>query len=241
MRQIWTDYFRHNAATLLAIDWDDPYCITPEERRRITTSVQQFQLGESSEGRHVIALAEQYVARSGDTEYLAALRLFIGEEQRHSRYLARFMELQRIPLSHKDAVDSVFRLLRRVFNLELALLAMLTAEIIAVPYYRSLYAATNSPVLRAICRQILRDEVRHLQFQVETLAKLRMGRNPLYIWSMKAAHCVLLTATTFIVWAQHHPVLAAGGYSLATFWRANWTQYARLFRQRARISAPSPQ
>jgi len=231
MREAWIEYFQHNAATLLTINWDDPYCITPEERRRITRSVQQFQLGESSEGRHVIALAEQYVAWSGDAEYLAALRLFIGEEQRHSRYLARFMQPQRIPRSHKDAVDSIFRLLRRVFNLELSLLAMLTAEIIAVPYYRSLYAATNSPVLRAICRQILRDEVRHLQFQGETLTKLRAGRNPLYIWSMKAAHRLLLTATTLIVWVQHRPVLAAGGYTLATFWRVNWTQYARLFRR----------
>src|SRR5688572_2913719 len=89
--ETWIAYFERNAVNLMDIDWHDPYQLTAEERRKITASVQQFQLGESSEGYHVLSLASRYVAASGDESYMQALKLFIKEEQRHSQYLARFM------------------------------------------------------------------------------------------------------------------------------------------------------
>jgi hypothetical protein len=231
----WIAYFNHNAANQMDIDWLRDYQLTETERHRITRSIQQFQLGESSEGRHVLNLARQYIAASGDDQYLPALALFIKEEQRHSQYLARFMKTQNISQAQSDPVDNVFRFLRHTFNLELSIMVMLTAEIIAVPYYKSLHDATVSPLLRQICRQLLRDEVQHLQFQLEILGQLRQNRSAIGLALTQVLHSILLTGTVLVVWQHHRSVLRTGGYSLPTFWRANWQQFRRLFANQRRI------
>jgi len=80
----WCDYFRQNAASLLRIPWGMGAQLTQAERSAIAKSLQAFQLGESGEGRHLIRVATEYAARTGDEEYVTALRLFIAEEQRHA-------------------------------------------------------------------------------------------------------------------------------------------------------------
>src|SRR5258706_12816685 len=92
--EAWIVYFDYNAVNLMEINWSDTYQLTPEEKQKVACSVQQFQLGESSEGNHVISSALRYAAASGDEKYPVALRLFIKEEQRHSQFLARFMQAQ---------------------------------------------------------------------------------------------------------------------------------------------------
>jgi len=72
--QRWIDYFELNAANLMSIDWDGPYSLSADEIRRIKLSVQQFQLGESSEGNHVQSQAKRYIATSGEQDYLPAPR-----------------------------------------------------------------------------------------------------------------------------------------------------------------------
>ena len=94
------------------------------------------------------------------------------EEQRHSAYLLRFMQREGIPVSSKHWVDTVFRRLRVLGGLELALRVLVSAEIIAIPYYRALGAATQSPLLQAICATILQDEAAHLRFQASMLWRL---------------------------------------------------------------------
>ena len=228
----WIAYFERNAATLIDMDWDEEYPLSRDERDRIARSVQQFQLGESSEGNHVLAQARRYADSTGDERYVPALKLFIKEEQRHSQYLGRFMQAQNLPLAKLDHVDSIFRFLRRAFNLELSVMAMLTAEIIAVPYYKSLSAATKSNLLRQICRQLLRDEAQHLQFQLEILGQLRDQRSRITNALMHMAHRTLLMGAVLVVWRQHAPVLNSGGYSFCKFWQANWQHFNRLFALR---------
>src|SRR5256885_16951835 len=101
----WIEYFERNATNLIDLDWDELYQLTPSERERIARSVQQFQLGESSEGNHVLAQARRYADSTGDESYVPALKLFIKEEQRHSQYLGRFMQAQNLPLAQLDSVD----------------------------------------------------------------------------------------------------------------------------------------
>jgi hypothetical protein len=221
----WRDYFRYNRDHLMNICWDDDYTLTAEEARTITRSLQQFQLGESSEGKHVLALARHYAERSGDTEFVPALTLFIQEEQRHSRYLGRFMELQGIALVQADPVDSVFRIIRKMATLEIAVIAMITAEVIAFPYYKALHDATASSLLRQICAQLLRDEVQHLRFQTDTLHKLRCNRSALGLALTHLFQRALFGGTMLIVWHGHRPVLKAGGHSLRTFWAAGWQRF----------------
>jgi len=227
--QRWITYFEHNAGNLMSIDWDDPYNLTDTEIQRVKKSIQQFQLGESSEGNQVIAQAKRYMSSSGDQRYLPALQLFIQEEHRHSTYLARFLRTHGVSLVQKHPVDSVFRLLRHTFNLELSVMAMLTAEIIAVPYYKALHDATHSPLLRQICRQVLRDEMQHLQFQADSLKTIRNNQSESNNSIKHAIHRMLLIGAICIVWQQHHDVFAAASYPFAKFWRTCWLHFSRLF------------
>jgi hypothetical protein len=232
----WTQYFIRNQGRLLPIDWEDTYRLSAYEREAILASIQQFQLGESSEGNHLLAAAKQYAARSGETDYVMALQLFIQEEQRHARDLGRFMMRQRLPLAQEHWVDSVFRWLRRAFNLEVCIVALLMAEIIAVAYYRALHDATASPVLRCICQQILRDEAHHLRFQLDTLARLRQGRSPIGLLLTNLLQRILFSGTLLVVWWGNHHVFQAGRTPWGQYWWLNWRLFNRLLASKTRLS-----
>jgi bacterioferritin (cytochrome b1) len=213
----WFDYFANNKLNLLAIRWDDAYVLTEDERKTITKSIQQFQLGENSEGKHLINSAKKYAARTGDHLYYDALIDFIKEEQRHAKDLARFMRLQGIPLVRNHWVDQVFRKMRRFAGLELSVIVLITAEIIAKVYYQALKQSTNSTILKDLCHQILRDEEKHVEFQSQTLRKLNAGRNQLVNGTGRLFHRVLLEGTLLVVWQQHSKVFIAGGYTFSQF------------------------
>src|SRR5688572_23645585 len=87
----WAQYFRFNAKSLLTVPWERGVCFTEETRAAIASSVQEFQLGESSEGKHLIACARRHAAATGDGAYVEALGLFIAEEHRHARDLGRVL------------------------------------------------------------------------------------------------------------------------------------------------------
>src|SRR5688572_26656258 len=94
----WRKYYEENALALLEIPWSMGHELTDEEQIAITSSVQDFQAGESSEGRHLFQYAKTHAKQTGDNEYIEAIRLFIAEEQRHARDLAHFLQINGIPL-----------------------------------------------------------------------------------------------------------------------------------------------
>ncbi|MGI9175549.1 MAG: hypothetical protein ACR2GR_09560 [Rhodothermales bacterium] len=88
----WRAYFEGNRERLLVLPWDAPINLSDDEWTAVAWSVQQFQLGESSEGTHLRQRAEVYAARTADPAYAEAIELFITEEQRHARDLGRFLD-----------------------------------------------------------------------------------------------------------------------------------------------------
>src|SRR5437868_3843036 len=72
--------------------------VTEDQRAAVFSSVQEFQLGETGEGSHLMRRAKEHAAETGDQEYPTALRLFIAEEMRHARELKVFMDAQGIPV-----------------------------------------------------------------------------------------------------------------------------------------------
>jgi hypothetical protein len=220
----WCRYFRRNATMLLDIPWASGAGLTLAERDAIADSIREFQLGESAEGRHFVRAAKAYAARSGDREYVEAVRLLIGEEQRHARDLARFLQLADVPLAEATWADSAFRWLRKRAGVEVCISVLVTAEIIAKVYYAALGEATGSPVLRRICEQILRDEVEHVRFQAERLAILRAARPRLLVAGLHAAHRAMFAVACLVVWRKHARALRAGGYGLGRFWRSAWSE-----------------
>lgn len=226
----WRLYFEINSQSLLEIPWDLGPELTPEEIEAIAQSLKEFQAGESSEGKHLMRYARQYVERTGDEEYLPAIRLFIAEEQRHARDLARFLKLNHIPLVPTTFTDRVFRRLRHLFGgLEISIAVLITAEIIAKVYYAVLREATESKILRRLCDQILRDELRHVQFQAGQLAKLRAGRSYSGAAITMGLQRLLYTGTTLVVWYVHRQAIRRGGLTLANWWRACWHEFRQAF------------
>ena len=212
----WMEYFQGNARRT-SLPWDDPYHLTSAERRAVARSMQQFQLGEGANGCGLLRRAEAHARRAQDPYFLDALRLFIAEEQRHSSYLARFLARQGVPLLRSHWVDSVFRRFRKFAGLEVCAGVLVTAELIAVPYYRALHNATQSPLLRALCRQILRDEAQHLRFQASILARQRIRRSRLLRRFCNHLHRLFFLGTLVVVWFEHRPVFCCGGYLFRRF------------------------
>lgn len=227
----WLRQFESNARQLRIIPWERGAELTPEESAAVASSVAEFQRGESGEGRHLIRYAIQYAERTGDIEYVGAIRLFIREEQRHARDLARFLTLNGIPLARASFADAVFRRLRNLLGtLEMSIAVLITAELMAQVYYDALGAATRSTILRRLCEQILNDEARHVEFQAERLGILRARRGrPGYLTTM-AFQRVLFAATAVVVWRAHRGAFRQAGFGFVRFWKGAWRCFDAAFQ-----------
>lgn len=224
----WCRHFLAAGTATDRLPWDDPTTLSCKESRRIQSSIQQFQLGEGSSGRRLLQGGREFANATADPDFLEALALFVSEEQRHSGYLLRFIEREGIPASSKHWVDTVFRRLRVLAGLELSLRVLVSAEIIAIPYYRALGAATQSPLLQAICARILRDEDSHLRFQASMLSRLSASRPLFFDRIVSAMHRAFLIVTCYVVWLEHGRVFRAAGYSREGFLAEAFWEFDRL-------------
>ena len=227
----WLERFRINASTPDRIFWLDGPILSPAERLAVSSSIREFQLGESSEGRHLQSAADCYALATGDAAYATTIRLFIREEQAHAAYLARLLTAEGVALKSRTWADSVFRKLRHLGGLETAISVLLTAEIIAQVYYLALRRATGSRVLRAICRRILADEAAHVRFQAERLAILRRHRGSTRLTLSLFLQRLLFALALAVVWRNHAGVLRRGGLRPFDFWRAGWRAFERAAEQ----------
>src|SRR5262245_8763980 len=110
----WCEHFRRNIGRQRMIPWGEVTVLTEDHRRVLLPSLQDFQLGESSEGRHGQARATAYATRVGDAHYAEAVRLFFAEENRHAAYLARYLGAHGIEPIGRSWTDFVFRRVRRL-------------------------------------------------------------------------------------------------------------------------------
>jgi hypothetical protein len=204
---------------VLSIPWHQGVEFTAAERSAVARSIQIFQLGETGQGRHITRAADDYAKRTGDTLYPTALQLFIEEEHRHAALLGQVLDAAGIPRIRRQWSAGLFRKLRHLAGLELAICVLLSAELIAMIYYSALRRATRSIVLRQVCQQILRDEVMHLKFQSERLAILRRRRSQRAQGMAVGAQWMLFVGTCGIFYCAHWRVLKAGGFSVRRFAR----------------------
>ena len=219
--RMWIEYFESNEENLLFVPWHPPEAVWGRERNAIARSIRIFQLGENSDGKTLIGLTRCFALRCQDPELEEAMTKFIKEEQRHARLLGRFIDQVRVPRATRHWSDSVFRHLRRLWNLEASLAVLLTAELIARVYYHALYRASNSRILRQICRQLLRDEVFHVYFHTHLLQKIRQKRLPVFNSIWNALYRLFHAGTILIVWIGHSAVLKKGGFSFLHYWRVS--------------------
>lgn len=165
----WADYFARNRLRRerieATVDWDAT-CTLPEPvRRAMAHSFQRFELGESGEGTHLLGLAE----RTGDPDYVEAVRLLVVEEQAHSALFGRGLRHLGAASLNDHWSDRVFTVLRRSLGLDTEIALFLVAETVALDWFEALAAHAPDAVLAGVGRRIVADEREHVRFQVDRL------------------------------------------------------------------------
>lgn len=212
----WIEHFRRNAEAD-RVDWDLRPSLTAEERRRIVPSLRAWQLGETSDGAHLLRAATRYAAAIGDADYPEAVRLFIAEEQKHGRNLGRYLDLIGEPRLTRDWGDTLFRRVRYWnTSMELWTLAVITVESAAQVFYRAMKDATGCPLLRQVCTDILIDEAAHVVFQQERLREVFLRKSPLARPVARCGWSAFFDGVGLLVWLAHRTLFRAGGVPLAT-------------------------
>lgn len=213
--QSWLSYFEWNRKNRPPVCWERGIRIEPHLRNSLIRSLQKFQLGESGDGLRLRGHAKA----TGDATYMAAIDLFVKEEQEHSRLMGRILGLLAAPLLTRHWSNGCFMLIRRPFGLHQELMVLLLPEMIAKRYFRALHEGTGDGVLRAVFSQIVRDEEGHLAFHVEYLRRAFEPMSFTQRILMKVVWRILFRATCLVVMADHHAVLRAVGVGAREFWR----------------------
>lgn len=207
----WLKYFDYNRTHLLKLNFYEGEKLTANEKLLISPSIRAFQIGEGSSGNNFIKLAKEYADNTGDFQYIEEVHAFIGEENRHSKTLGYFMEVNGISPVKSSGLDRCFRFLRKRFSLKWEIIVLVTAEMIALSYYTVLSKVTESTLLKEICRQMLRDELRHVIFQSQMLKKLKLNR-----WD-QLIRKVLMLITANIVWLCFRRIFKQGEFNYQKF------------------------
>ncbi len=225
----WVEYFYQNAPQPV-LPWSDGARLSGAERLAVIRSIQQFQPGEGASGTRMLERAQRFCRATGDLGLIAALKLFLREEQRHSQILARFLQIESAPCLQKHWVHSAFRWIRGLAGLELCLEVLATAELLARPYYGALRDATGSLLLRSICQRIFDEEGAHLRFQAFALSRFQSRHSRPMQALIKNGHIALLACTAALVWIEHQAVFRSAGRTFRRFWNEAWQEFILLYR-----------
>lgn len=216
--QYWIQHFAANTAATRTLQLPVGECTLPEEiKRPLAHSLAVFQLGESGSGTRLRRYAREVAPLENFKGYQRAVDLFVAEEQGHAQLLSRVLAHLKGPLIQKQWTNSIFRRLRFLVNLEFAIQVLLTAELIAEVYYGLLFLRVEDAVVKTACRQILRDEMKHLAFQREFFAERLATFGPLGRWLWRFQFRAVHAITARVVSWDHRHCLKALNLTPAGF------------------------
>lgn len=219
----WLTHFRENDKERLQLDFSEEPVLTPEQRKLIFKSIKAFQMGEHSDGVYLAELAGKFEKEYNEPYYAETMNLFIKEENFHSAYLAWYLKHHDEPKAKKNKLDKTFRNLRHDGKLFTEIAVLVTAETIALSYYSALGNVADqigSKDLRAICNQMLHDELPHIVFQTYTLS---------HFGNKKAFRHFVMGCTTTAVYLMYGKLLKAGGYNYKKFRTDNFAYLKQSF------------
>ncbi len=239
----WIQHFKQNA-TKHRVNWNQKPAITAVEQNRIIESLKAWQLGETSDGKHLLAASTMYALKINDPHYVEAVQLFIKEEQKHGANLGRYIDLLGESRKQKDWGDTLFRKIR-YFNtsMELWTITVIIVESAAQVYYQAIQDATQCKLLKEICSDILQDEAHHIKFQNERLWILFQQKSFYFRAFAVTWYCLLFFGTIHAVWFAHKRALKAGGVNMDSFMRQMYhkffktIQFVHAKEQQERITA----
>ncbi len=227
--KFWVQHFYENAK-IQRVDWSNAPQLETQEKLNILSSLQAWQLGETSDGKNLLNAATKYATRINDPEYLEAVKLFIKEEQKHGENLGRYLDLIGAERINSDWGDSLFRKVR-YFNtsMELWTLAVITVESTAQVFYQSLKEATACSLLKQICTDILIDEAYHIDFQNERLQILNQGQTKIMKECRAILYSIFYFFTINVVWFAHKKVFKASGLTWKHYMKKMKHKYLKIF------------
>ncbi len=204
--------------------------LTATERDLVQKCIAQYQLGKSSDGAHLIGRMSRYGFAQGDPDIASDAVLFVQEEQRHAQMLSAFMQHHDMaPIKH-HWVDTCFRLIRRMGNVELMLATLMTAEVISTHFYKCLGHATRSRMLKRMCNTLLTEETAHLYFLRQIISEIRKDRTGLHAKLTEGFERVLFFGALIAVWLNHAPVYRRAGTGWSTFWKIYWRRWHEIYQ-----------
>jgi len=164
----------------------------------------------------------------------------VAEEGQHARWLGILRERFGGERLESHWSDRAFVVLRHIGGLRREICVLLTAELIALSYYRVLPLAYEDPVLEAACARILLDERGHVAFHRATLsrefARMPAPARTAAVLSWRA----FVAATAKVVAFDHREVLALAGVSRAEF-EVEVRARARTLARAVRLGARGPE
>lgn len=225
----WFDHFKNNTAADPRIDWEQKPGLSLEIHSQLIRSIQSWQLGESSDGSHLMKATDDFLAtRAADPLYREAMLLFIREEQKHGNNLGRYLDMIGAERLKFDIGDYLFRKVRYfIGSIEIWTSSVFMVEGMAEIYYKALADSGLCPLLRDICHDILRDEAWHILFQIERL-RIQDREMPFvgYVF-YRAFSFVLFLNIIGSVWLLHRRVFQAGGLTFRSYLGKAWRKFRR--------------
>lgn len=232
----WLAHFHTNRQNRPEPDWNAPITLPAEVVRPLVRSLEQFQLGDGGGPAYLIARdRESFLTSAEGARQL--VDLWFAEEREHARLLgaavARFGG--RCIQGHWSF--SVFCFVRRWFGVRFELTVLLLTEIVSTVYYRLLHRHGQDPALRSACRLILRDEIGHVAFHRDRLARAARADRASHgrLWEAYFRSLGLAAAT--MLWVNHAPGLCAVGASTREFYREVWQELSRFIKRLRRVSS----
>ena len=228
----WRTFFEERKdRPLPRLDPRIDYAMLP---RSVARSLAVFQLGESGGGTIVDQARSSRIAEA-DSDYVAAMDLFVQEEHRHANILAMCVRLMHGDLISKNWTARLFVFGRRLIGLRLKVLVLLAAEVVGICYYSAIAERLPGGPMRKWLQELVDDERSHLQFHCDFLRSQAQvaWRRRLFVATWR---CVMWAAAITVM-IDHRETLR----DLRIYRRDIWQTWMDIGRQAEnRVTCPSP-
>lgn len=215
----WIEHFESNIK-IGRIDWQLQPSLKIIERSNILKSLQAWQLGETSDGSHLLNASKKYAVKIGDIHYVKAVELFIKEEQKHGNNLGKYLDRIGEKRLKKNWADTMFRKVRYYnSSMELWTLAVITVESTAQIFYQSLKDATGCELLKQICTDILIDEAFHIDFQSERFRMIYESKKLISKLLCFYLYKYFYFSIIILVWFAYRRTFIAGRNDFFSYWK----------------------
>ena len=207
----WIAHFRQNRLDRPEPTWSAPFVMEEGKRALLARSLAEYQLGDGGgECRLVAADAERY---RGSSEALkTVVDLWFEEEREHSRLLTAAVHRVGGTFVHDTPAMRLFYAIRWACGVQFEMLVLLVVEIVSTGYYRMIRRHAGDEPIAAMCKLILRDEARHIDFHRDRLvARHPHGVGTVWRWRFR----LLGWACATFLWLGHGRCLRTLGGTFA--------------------------